>query len=101
MSDVKRFIEAIENGKSVREGLSGDPVDADKVKKLGDQFMSELDKFTEAAYKLVDIWYGMEDAWPDFANLAAEEYPFDKSFDDLLQDIINWNASIKRTIMGK
>ena len=101
MSEINQFIESIERGMSVRESLQSNSENADKVKKLGKQFMDELDKFTNAAYKLVDLWYALEDEWPDFANLGAKDYPFEKSFDELTNDIIAWKNSVKSGLMGE
>lgn len=53
-----------------------------------------VQKFSDSAQKLCNVWSD----WKDDGSLD-ENYPFDKSFDELMCEIDNWAWHLKQKVI--
>jgi len=86
---VQLVKESLAQGKSVRESLDEALVQTE-LGKCREKFLDSLNALIKAHSQLMDDWDKLEDVDPSFADVATEEYPYHKSFDDLLFDIVIW-----------
>lgn len=62
---------------------------------LKQELATRLDKFAEEAVLLSEAINAA-----DAEELVCDGYPFDKSFDELSLDILNWRDAVKGAIYG-
>ena len=75
--------------KVVKESQVTDEIDPLFDKSKSSQLLSALKTFSNSALGLLDI---IEDSGADM--VISDDYPFDKSFDDLCVDIFSWKESL-------
>ncbi len=66
---------------------------ANTIDVLQQELVTRMDKFAEEAVLLSEAINAA-----DAEELVCDGYPFDKSFDELVLDIIGWKDAVKETI---
>jgi hypothetical protein len=59
------------------------------------EVINALVEFKDAGLKLLDTWNKAEGGEVLDSDVSVENYPFTKSFEDVVVDIINWVNNIE------
>lgn len=62
------------------------------TKENDDRFMTALETFKNAAVNLQGVWEEVDHT----GDFYAQDYPFAKSFDEVVADILNWYETQER-----
>lgn len=67
-----------------------------------DAFKARMNEFVTAGISLVTAWENVEveTEVPWFGDALIKEYPFDKDFYEILNDMYAWSASIRTLQVG-
>lgn len=71
---------------------------AEDPKKALGEFAENLEQFSVRASKLLGAWEKLERTGTDLGADMAINYPFHKSFDELLLDIYDWKHTVDRMV---
>ena len=91
-SDMNSVVQKILEGADLKVVL--EDINA-KIKSERAEFEKEFQNFLHSWNKLISAYEYLESDAPMLTDLFAEKYPFDKSFDDLIHDAIDWYWHVK------
>jgi hypothetical protein len=86
---VNESVNKILNGGDVRKSIIEAELDKDKV-----ELIHAINDLVAANTRIMDAYEVLEDKYPDFPDLFAEKYPYDKSFDEVMSDVVDWRDSL-------
>ena len=67
-------------------------IDLERLERLRTKawFLDVMERYAKETMNLMDAYDAVCDADEDFPNSFAEEYPLDRSFEEVLGDVISW-----------
>lgn len=86
---VNESVNKILNGGDVRKSIMEAELDKDKV-----ELIHAINDLVAANTRIMEAYEVLEEKYPDFPDLFAEKYPYDKSFDDLMFDVVTWRDNL-------
>lgn len=104
MSRIRTILQKIQNPEPLKEGK----ISPEQLR----SFMKQMSVDIEAMYfkmvKVGGMWNSLEEnsmtlgqyeeLRQDADDLLAKEYPFSKSYDELLKDVKNWSDDVKKQV---
>ena len=96
--DSKQLVDRLLLGGDVRKSLMEEmPVNSDDLRVA--LFLQSVDGLIGAFMSVQSAWEDLEKEYPEFANIAAQKYPFKKSFDEIPLQIIDWRDEMKKELL--
>ena len=86
---VNESVNKILNGGDVRKSIIEAELDKDKV-----ELIHAINDLMAANVRIMDAYEVLEDKYPDFPDLFAKDYPYDKSFDEIMSKVAEWQSSL-------